>query len=210
MNLLAMGLTRFMLESMFKVVGSFIDPGIPKIPRVHFGFMDNIPILNDVFNDWNLTEWLVFLMVALFYIVIYKTTWGLRMRSVGKMEMAAQTAGINVTAIKYQSMLFSGLLGGLAGAHLSLGYMTMFNQNMTNNRGFMGVAAMWFGNAHPVGTVIGAYIFGFFDSVGSRLQPYGFPPQFVIAMPYLVTVIILAVVLYVQKKREAARKSSLQ
>ena len=80
---------------------------------------------------------------------------------------------------------------------------------MTNNRGFMGVAAMWFGNAHPVLTVIGAYIFGFFDSLGARLQPYGLPPQFVLAMPYIVTVIVLSMIMAVNKRKETRRKSSL-
>jgi simple sugar transport system permease protein len=85
----------------------------------------------------------------------------------------------------------------------------MFVQGMTNNRGFMGIAAMWFGNGHPVYTVIGAYIFGFFDSTGARLQPYGFPSQFVLAIPYFITVVILAIVMAVQLRREVRRKSSL-
>lgn len=209
MNLLVLGFTRFLLEAVFKVQGSFINPGIPSIPKVNLPFLEAVPVLNDLFNGWTLTEWLVIVVVAALYFVIYKTTWGLRMRSVGKFEMAAQTAGINVMGIKYQSLLVSGLLGGLAGAHLSMGYSNMFVQGMTNNRGFMGIAAMWFGGAHPVYTVVGSYLFGFFDSAGARLQPYGFPPQFVLAMPYLVTVIILALVMWVQKSKEKKRKSSL-
>lgn len=209
MNLLVLGLTRFLLETMFGTAGSFIDPKIPPIPKVHLAFLDNIPVLNEIFNNWSLTEWMVILFVVLLYILLYKTTWGLHMRSVGRMEQAAQTAGINVTAIKYQAILAGGALGGLAGAHLSLGYSTMFVENMTNNRGFMGIAAMWFGNANPLGTVAGAYIFGFFDSVGNRLQPFGFPSQFVLAMPYLITIIVLAVVLWAQKRQIKRKKSSL-
>ncbi|MDR0599753.1 MAG: ABC transporter permease [Treponema sp.] len=206
MNLFVLGFTRFLLETNFKVTGVFVDPRIPPIPRIRF---DGIPFLGAFFNNWCLTEWLLILIVPLTWFVIFKTTWGLRIRSVGKMEMAARTAGLNVNAYKYQAILVSGLLGGLAGAHLSLGYSNMFVQGMTNNRGFMGIAAMWFGNAHPVYTVIGAYIFGFFDSTGSRLQPYGFPSQFVLAIPYIVTVVILALVMLVQARREKRRKSPL-
>jgi simple sugar transport system permease protein len=206
MNLFVLAFTRFLLESLFKVQGTFISPRIPSIPRIKF---NTIPVLSEYFNNWCLTEWLVLLIVPLAWFVIFKTTWGLRVRSVGKMELAAQTAGINVEAYKYQAILASGLLGGLAGAHLSLGYSNMFVQGMTNNRGFMGVAAMWFGGAHPVYTALGAYIFGFFDSTGSRLQPYGFPSQFVLAIPYFITVVILAIVMALQLRREKRQKSSL-
>jgi simple sugar transport system permease protein len=207
MNLFVLAFTRFLLESLFKVQGTFISPRIPAIPRIKF---DTIPVLSEYCNNWCLTEWLALLIVPLVWFVIFKTTWGLRVRSVGKMELAAQTAGINVDSYKYQAILASGLLGGLAGAHLSLGYSNMFVQGMTNNRGFMGVAAMWFGGAHPVYTVLGAYIFGFFDSTGSRLQPYGFPSQFVLAIPYFITVVILAIVMAVQLRREKRQKSSLR
>jgi simple sugar transport system permease protein len=207
MNLFVLAFTRFLLETNFKVQGVLINPRIPAITRIKFG---NIPILKDYFNNWCLTEWLVLIIVPIIWFVIFKTTWGLRVQSVGKMEMAAQTAGINVTVYKYQALLASGLLGGLAGAHLSLGYSTMFVQGMTNNRGFMGVAAMWFGDAHPVYTVLGAYIFGFFDSVGSRLQPYGFPSQFVLAIPYFITVVILAIVMFMKIRRTEHQKSSLR
>jgi simple sugar transport system permease protein len=206
MNLFVLGFTRFLLETNFKVQGVFVDPRIPSIPRVNFG---GASFLGNLLNNWCLTEWLIFLIVPFIWFVIFKTTWGLRVRSVGKMEMAAQTAGLNVNAYKYQALILSGLLGGLAGAHLSLGYSNMFVQGMTNNRGFMGIAAMWFGGAHPVYTMAGAYIFGFFDAAGARLQPYGFPSQFILAIPYAVTVVILAVVMFVQIRRERRRKSPL-
>ena len=115
--------------------------------------------------------------------------------------MAAQTAGIRVNAVKYQAMLISGLIGGLAGAHLSLGYSTQFVENMTNNRGFMGVAAMYFGGANPVFTAIGCLLFGF--------SAYGFPAQFVLMMPYLVTVLVLAVSMALKMKAARKRESAL-
>jgi simple sugar transport system permease protein len=123
--------------------------------------------------------------------------------------MAAQTAGINVTGMKYQAILISGLIGGMAGAHLSLGYSAMFTENMTSNRGFMGVAAMYFGGANPVLTAVGCLVFGFADSVGNRLQAYGMPSQFVLLMPYVVTVAVLAITMISKKRAETRRKSAL-
>ena len=80
---------------------------------------------------------------------------------------------------------------------------------MTNNRGFMGVAAMYFGGANPVLTSLGCLLFGFADSIGSRLQAYGIPSQFVLMMPYIVTVAVLAISMVVKLSVSRKRQSSL-
>ncbi len=203
-NLFAIAITKFLMKVLFNTNGTFSDPKIIPIPRVHLLFLENIPILNQLLNDWCFTEWFVILFIIILQFVFYKTVWGLRLRAVGQFPMAAQTAGIHVNAVKYQAMLISGLIGGLAGAHLSLGYSAQFVENMTNNRGFMGVAAMYFGGANPGLTAVGCLLFGFSDSVGARLQAYGIPAQFVLMMPYLVTVIVLAISMII--KISAARK----
>ena len=154
-NLLAIALTKFMLQVFFHTSGSFSNPAIVAIPKLHFSFLENVPFLNTLLNDWRFTEWFVIVFILLLQFIFYKTVWGLRLRAVGQFPMAAQTAGIQANAVKYQAMLISGLIGGLAGAHLSLGYSTQFVENMTNSRGFMGVAAMYFGGANPVLTAIG-------------------------------------------------------
>ena len=101
------------------------------------------------------------------------------------------------------------MIGGLAGAHLSLGYSTQFVENMTSNRGFMGVAAMYFGGANPVFTSLGCLLFGFADSIGARLQAYGIPSQFVLMMPYIVTIAVLSVSMAVKLSANKKRQSSL-
>lgn len=208
-NLFAIAITKFLLQVLFHTNGTFADPKIVSIPRIHFGFMDGIPALDALLNNWCFTEWFVILFIVILQFLFYKTVWGLRLRAVGQFPMAAQTAGIRVNAVKYQAMLISGLIGGLAGAHLSLGYSTQFVENMTNNRGFMGVAAMYFGGANPVLTAVGCLLFGFSDSVGARLQAYGFPAQFVLMMPYLVTVIVLAISMAVKLSANRRKQSAL-
>ncbi len=208
-NLFAIAITKFLLQVIFNTSGSFSDPGIDPIPTVHFAFLENIPVLNGLLNDWAFTEWFVIVFIIILQFLFYKTVWGLRLRAVGQFPMAAQTAGINVNAIKYQAILISGLVGGLAGAHLSLGYSTQFVENMTNNRGFMGVAAMYFGGANPALTAVGCLLFGFSDSVGARLQAYGFPAQFVLMMPYLVTIVVLAVSMAIKVAASKKKESSL-
>lgn len=149
------------------------------------------------------------IMVLVLSFLLYRTVWGLRLRSVGRFPMAAETAGINVNKMKYQVMIISGILGGMAGAHLSIGYSQMFIENMTNGRGFMGVAAMFFGGANPIFAWIGSLLFGFVDSIGGRLQAYGWPSQFVLMLPYIITVAVLAISLWRKARKEQKRKSSL-
>lgn len=208
-NLLAIALTKFMLQVFFHTSGSFSNPEIVAIPKLHFAFLENVPFLNTLLNDWRFTEWFVIVFILLLQFIFYKTVWGLRLRAVGQFPMAAQTAGIQANAVKYQAMLISGLIGGLAGAHLSLGYSTQFVENMTNSRGFMGVAAMYFGGANPVLTALGCLLFGFSDSVGARLQAYGIPAQFILMMPYIVTIAVLAISMAIKMQAVRKKESSL-
>ena len=208
-NLFAVAMTKFLLNSVLGKNGTFTDPNLAGIPKLHMGFLEGNSFLNTVLNDWSITEWFVILLILLVSFLFYKTAWGLRLRAVGRMQQAAQTAGINVNSMKYQAILIAGLIGGLAGAHLSLGYSKMFTESMTNGRGFMGVAAMYFGAANPLLTAVGCLVFGLADSVGARLQPFGVPSQIILLMPYVVTVTVLAISLIIDKKRQNARKSSL-
>jgi len=207
-NMFAIAITKFLGNAIFKTNGGFSSPDIIPIPRIHLGFLESIPAVGSILNDWCVTEWFAILLIILLQFFFYKTVWGLRLRAVGQFPEAAKTAGIKVNAVKYQAMFISGLIGGLAGAHLSLGYSTQFIENMTNNRGFMGVAAMYFGGANPVLTALGCLLFGFADSIGARLQAYGIPSQFVLMMPYIVTVAVLSVSMIAKlssnKKRESA------
>ena len=208
-NLLAIALTKYLLNALLGQQGSFSNPKIIGIPRIHISFLEKVPFLDEIFNNWCITEWLVIVLVVVVWFVFYKTVWGLRLRAVGKFELAAQTAGINVNSMKYQAILIAGLIGGMAGAHLSLGYSNLFRENMTNNRGFMGIAAMNFGNANPIFTAIGCLIFGFSDSVGARVQAYGVPSQIVLLMPYIITILVLVISLVSKKITEDKKKSSL-
>lgn len=209
-NLLAIAITKFLLNTWLKQSGTFSDPKIAVIPRLHFKFLEKVPVLGELFNDLSITEIFVIILIILMYFAFYKTVWGLRLRAVGRMPLAAATAGINVNAMKYQAIAISGFIGGLAGAHLSIGYSKMFVENMTNQRGFMGVAAMYFGSADPIFTSLACLVFGFSDSVGSRLQAYGVPSQVVLMLPYIVTVFVLAVSMATKLNKEKKRKSSLK
>ena len=207
-NMLALGVTRFLMQRLLGISGMFYDQAIVPLPRLKFS-ADLGQLFDSFFNDYSLFEPLGIVFVFVTAYALYRTVWGLRLRSVGLNPMASETAGINVPRRKFEVMVWSGVLGGIAGAHLSLGYSKMFVENMTNGRGFMGVAAMFFGGANPIWGWVGCLIFGFADSLASRLQPLGMPPQFVLAIPFVVTVFVLAMAMMRASRREALRKSAI-
>ncbi|HYE82707.1 MAG TPA: ABC transporter permease [Clostridia bacterium] len=208
-NMFALAITKFGIKQFLGTTGSFTDPKIAAIPRINIPLFESNKYLDGLFNNWSLMEVFGIIMVLIMTFMLYRTVWGLRLRSVGRFPMAAETAGINVNKMKYQVMVISGILGGMAGAHLSIGYSQMFTENMTNGRGFMGVAAMFFGSTNPMLAWIGCLLFGFTDSIGGRLQAYGWPSQFVLMMPYIITISVLTVSLWRKAVRDAKIKSSL-
>ena len=207
---MALALTRFLLKQFLGATGTFTDPKISAIPKIHFNFLESNKYLNSFFNDYSILEIFGILAVIIFAFILYRTVWGLRLRATGKFSLATETAGINIVKMKYQVMIISGVLGGLAGAHLSIGYSQLFTENMTNGRGFMGVAAMFFGNANPILAWIGCLLFGFIDSIGARLQSYGLPSQFVLMLPYIITIMVLTISMIHKKNKEIKMKSSLK
>jgi len=202
----SLAFTRFLLVNWFGVAGSFYSPRISPIPRINLSILAAHPVLDTLFNNYNLMDYLGIVLVFVFHFLIYKTVWGLRLRFTGVHPLAVETAGVNVTVKKLQALLISGVLGGLAGAHLSLGYTTQFIENMTNGRGFIGVAAMYFGGISPITTWLASLFFGFTEGVGARLQNLGFPSQFMLMLPYVATVVAITFSMIRQQRRETDKQ----
>lgn len=208
-NLLAIALTKFLLSAMFGVQGSITDPHLNTIPKISIGILERVPALDAMFNNYSLLEVASIVLVIVVAYMLYRTPWGLRLRSIGLSGMAAETAGIRVNRMKFQVLVISGILAALAGAHLSIGYSSLFAENMTNGRGFMGVSAMAFGSGNPILAAACSLIFGACEAVGARLQIYGFPSQFVLMLPYVITLLVLSVSVFRRFQREQKQKSSL-
>src|SRR6476660_4055062 len=142
-------------------------------------------------------------IVVAFQIALFRTRWGLRSRSVGEHPRAAETVGINVISTRYRNVMLGGLLAGLGGAFLSMEQLSTFQQEMTAGRGFIGLAAMIVGRWTPLGAFGAALLFASTTGIAQSVRiapPSGqlgdvllaLPPQFFDALPYLVTIIILA------------------
>lgn len=200
-NMLALGITKYLLRVFFGVSGAFSSPDIVGLPTVHLPFLENIPFLR-IFSNQSIMVYIAFIAVVIAYFVLYKTPVGLRMRAAGPNAMAVTTAGVNVTRIRYIVLMISGALCGLGGAHLSLGQLTMFTDNITNGRGFIAMAAAVFGNNTPVGTLLGAGLFSFTDAATMKAQMLGFPSQLVQMIPYIITILTLIIVALRMKRHK--------
>jgi simple sugar transport system permease protein len=196
-NFLALGITGYLFIQIYGAQGT---PGtIPQIPDVHL-HLSGIPpkrfghFLDDAIGQLNLMIWISFAVVLLSYIVMFRTPIGLRIRSVGEHPRAADTVGISVYGVRYGAVVLSGVLSALGGAYLTLGFVHSFNENMTNGRGFIALAALIFGKWRPFGAFGAALLFGFSSAIADRLQlAWGTSWQTLFqALPYLLTLIAVA------------------
>jgi general nucleoside transport system permease protein len=138
-------------------------------------------------------------LVAAVWYVLYKTPFGLRLRSVGEKPEAADAAGVSVSRLRYSGVLLAGMLAGLGGAYLSIGQSSLFTRNMTAGRGFIALAALIFGKWRPVETLLACLLFAFTEAASIQMQgllklPSGedIPVQFINMVPYVLTIVVLA------------------
>lgn len=162
----------------------------------------NIPFIGRVVGEGLLSHnalvYLALALVPLSWWVLFRTRFGLRLRAVGENPQMVDAAGVSVTGLRYAALTINGVLCGLAGSYLVLAQSANFSANMTAGRGFMALAALIFGRWHPVGAFWACLLFGFLDAAAIRLQGVqitGFgevPVQLIQALPYLLTVVLLA------------------
>ena len=193
-NLLASGVTVFLLNHLFGSEGLYQPPGLQSLPAFSIPGLRSLPVLGPTFTNQNVLTYLAWLMVPVAYVVLYRTPLGLRIRSVGENPEAAATVGINVQRIQFTSIMICGLLTGLAGAYLSIGPLPGFNRDMSAGQGWIALAAETLGNGTPVGTFIACVFFGASQGVASNMKAANIgASQLVDAIPYAVTVIGLAI-----------------
>lgn len=203
-NLLASGMTIFLLRALFHVQGAFQDPRLVGLNTISIPYLLNIPILGPIVSGHTILTYISWLLVILSYVLLFRTPVGLRMRGIGEQPAAAATLGVNVKSIRYLAVILSGILCGLAGAQLSLGNVTLFVENMSAGRGWIAVVAVMLGQGHPFGVFASSILFGFADSLGFRLQGLGMPSQFTAMLPYVVTLLAFLLVRARRKRQRSA------
>ncbi len=166
----------------------------PGFEAIRFPILGDLPYLGTAFFDHNIIIYLALLMIPVMWFILYKTSWGLTLRSVGEHPMAASTMGINVNLVRYIAVLLSGAIVGISGSALvSASNINAFQENLSAGRGFIAFAAVVFGRYHPVGIFLGTILFGLGDALQIRLQAYGVqvPYQLLLMLPYVITLIAL-------------------
>jgi ABC-type uncharacterized transport system permease subunit len=188
-NILATGLTSFFYAQ------GYVLPGV--MPTVAVPLLKDIPLLGPVLFNNGLYTYAAILIAVILWVLLFKTIWGLRTRSVGEKPSASDTSGINVPRTRFINVTLAGGIAGLAGAYLAIEAAGTFERGFTAGRGFTALAIMIFGAWNPLGAMFAAIFFGLTQGVASQLQSdavFEIPPQFVNMLPYVLTIVLLAAV----------------
>jgi len=184
-NLVAFGLTRFILKSIFgSSSNSARVAGLPDI-----GPLARIPGLGTLLG--NPMVWIAVILVVIAHVVLFKTPFGLRLRTVGEHPETAATLGLSVAKLRTAGVLLSGVLAGLGGAWLAADQRS-FTDGMSGGRGYIALAAMIVGKWSPKGAALACLLFGFCEALQIKLQGQAIPNEFLQMLPYAVTMIVLA------------------
>ncbi len=201
LNILAGGLTITLTKAIFGTRGSIVSGDIVGLPRLHIPVIEDLGSLGKALGSFTPLIYLAFILVFVVWVIIYRTKLGLYIRVAGEKPAAAEALGIPTGLMQHIASLLCGLFAGLAGAHLSLGYITMFAENMSSGRGFMAVAVLIFSAGDPVKVLFGCLLFGFADALSLRLQTFGLSSYLVLTVPYLVTLGALFLLTYRQRPK---------
>lgn len=170
----------------------FIGQPLPvDMPSVHIPLLSDIPILGELLFQYDPLVYLAALLVPVLWFVLYRTRWGLSLRSVGESPETADSLGVNVVLVRYLAVVFGGVLAGVGGAYLSVVYAPSWIEGMTAGAGWIVVALTIFAMWDPLRALLGAYLFGGVRILQYRLQPLGIPPNLLGMLPFLFTILVL-------------------
>lgn len=198
-NILAAGLTVFLLVSWVGDKGSTAALHTPALPPLRIPGLQDMPLLDLLLNGegghgHHILMYAAFIGMALVALFLSSTRYGIWMRAIGENPEAALSAGIPVKRVQYAAMLASGLLAALGGIYLSMGYLTLFQADMTAGRGFLALAAIFLGGRHVLGTLGAALLFGASTVLATQLGAFRIPTQLVYMIPPFVTIAALVFV----------------
>ena len=164
-------------------------------PDIYIPFLSDIPVIGEIFFNQTILVYLAYLMVPITWVLLNKTTLGLKIQAVGENPAAADTLGVSVTRVRYFTVTAGGILAGIAGASLSIALLNVFQQNLTNGIGFIAVALVYFGGWRPLGVLAGSLIFSMINSLQIWVQVLGIPipSDVAVMLPYILTILVLVV-----------------
>ncbi|HEV7956597.1 MAG TPA: ABC transporter permease, partial [Marisediminicola sp.] len=193
LNVLITGLTSFLYSQLLAPNAALLNQP-PRFERIPIPLLSEIPILGPVLFRQTLIVYLMYIAVFAVWWGLFKTKWGLRLRSVGEHPTAADTVGINVNSTRFWNVSLAGAIAGLGGAFITLGSVGQFNKEMTAGAGFIALAAVIFGRWDPIRATLAALLFGFCTNLQNVLGVIGspVPSEFMLMLPYVVTILAVA------------------
>jgi ABC-type uncharacterized transport system permease subunit len=190
-NFLAFGITGYVFIAHYGDQGT---PGdVPRVPELTLPGIEDLDFFGTAIGSASVLTWVALLLVPLLALYLFRTASGLRLRSVGEKPRAADSVGVPVIRTRYLAVIASGLLAGLGGVYLSVGLVGSFNENMTDGRGYIALAAVIFGSWRPGGALAAALLFGFSSAVAQRLPAFSESLAVLFqALPYVLVLIVVA------------------
>ncbi|MFN8531455.1 MAG: ABC transporter permease [Anaerolineae bacterium] len=188
MYLFGLGMSELLFQTL---VGT--PQSVEGFGRIQIPILSDIPVIGEVLFNQNLLVYVAFALVPIAAFVLNRTTFGLMIRAVGQNPEAADAMGINVTRVRYTTVMIGGALAGMAGASLSIALLNVFQQNLTSGIGFIAVALVYFGGWKPTGVLIGSLLFSFVNAIQLQIGSLGLdiPSEFAVMAPYVITIIAL-------------------
>ncbi|WP_349866903.1 ABC transporter permease [Leifsonia sp. WHRI 6310E] len=193
LNVLVTGLTSFFYSQVLAADPSALNHP-PRLPDWPIPFLSEIPIIGKVLFNQTIIEYLMYIAIFVVWFGLFKTRWGLRLRSVGEHPEAADTVGIKVNSTRFWNVSLAGAIAGLGGAYFTLGSVGAFSKEMTAGQGFIALAAVIFGRWDPIRATLAALLFGFASNLQNVLGIIGspVPSEFMLMLPYVVTIFAVA------------------
>lgn len=190
-NILIAGLCSYFMRVLFGV--PIIPLSVEPLAKIPIPLLADLPLLGPILFDQNVLTYAVYGIVPLSLLLLFRSSLGLAIRSAGENPEAVEVAGQNVSAIRFSLVLVAGVLGGVAGAFYSIGYLGMFTANIIGGRGWIAFAICFLGNWHPLGALAGTLVFGVAEAIAISMQSAGsslFPNELFIALPYILTIFL--------------------
>jgi ABC-type uncharacterized transport system permease subunit len=187
-NVLVLGLAGFL--------NGILDPIAKRAATVEIPLLSKIPLIGPALFGQTWPTYLLYPLIPLTWWLLYKTRWGLEVRAVGENPQAADVSGIDVNKRRRQSIYYGGILAGLGGAFLVIGQVGSFDTSAVGGRGFIAIAAVYFGGWTLGGTLLGSLVFGFADAFRLAVPVLGYQlnAQLLAALPYVLTLIVMVAI----------------
>lgn len=200
-NLIGSGGTVFFLYALTGVRGISTSLSSKVMPSIDIPLIKDIPVLGGILSGHNIITYMTFAAVFITWYMLFRTRLGLRIRAVGENPDAAKSVGINVYKTKTTALVIAGILSGIGGAYMSMGYVSWFAKNITAGRGWIGIAAAAMSGQHPVLGMVASIFFGIADATANTLQTINLPSQLVLMIPYVMTLIAMCIYAYYKLKK---------